>query len=103
MKIIDQKLAIAKQPEHSSLNQHILTNKDKEKADLSGIGIFSNSTFQQLESKIQNLQKQIFQNKNTSYRDLILLQIQMGRYNLRVEVAARFADSISATFRKLQG
>ena len=54
--------------------------------------------FQQLNS----LQHKVLSNKAVSPRDLLLLQMQMGKFNLQVELVSKLAESVSATFRRLQ-
>jgi hypothetical protein len=55
-----------------------------------------------LTDHINKVQQKLIDKNSFSPRELLLLQVQMGRFNLQVELVSKAAESVSSTFKRLQ-
>lgn len=53
-------------------------------------------------NRLTEIQKRALSGATFTPRDLILLQMQMGRFNMQVELVSKVAESATATLRKIQ-
>lgn len=56
-----------------------------------------------LNEHIAGIQNRVLQGEQFSPRELLLLQVSVGRFNMQVELVAKVAESANATLRRLQG
>ena len=56
-----------------------------------------------LNEQIGGVQKRVLQGEQFSPRELLLLQVSVGRFNMQVELVSKVAESANATLRRLQG
>lgn len=66
-------------------------------------GLFENSSFQDVATQVNALQQKVLAGSGRSVRELLMLQLTIGRFNFHVEMTAKIAESISATAKRLQG
>jgi len=53
-------------------------------------------------TRLTAIQTRALSGANFTPRDLILLQMQMGRFNMQVELVSKVAESATTTLRKIQ-
>lgn len=56
-----------------------------------------------LNEHIAGIQNRVLQGEQFSPRELLLLQVSVGRFNMQVELVSKVAESANATLRRLQG
>ena len=56
-----------------------------------------------MQQRLEGMQIKTLQSNQLSPRDLLLLQVEVGRFNMGVELVGKVAESASATIRRLQG
>jgi len=53
-------------------------------------------------SQLSNIQSRVLSGTKFTPRDLLLLQMQMGRFSMQVELVSKVAESATTTLRKIQ-
>ena len=53
-------------------------------------------------SQLSTIQTRVLSGTKFSSRDLLMLQVQMGRFNMQVELVSKVAESATTTLRKIQ-
>jgi hypothetical protein len=51
---------------------------------------------------LSNIQARVLSGVTFTPRELLLLQMQMGRFNMQVELVSKIADSATSSLRKIQ-
>lgn len=57
---------------------------------------------QELSGQISALQARVLSGNAISPRELLIMQVQMGRFSMQVELVSRMAESVTVTLKRLQ-